>query len=106
MKKYTSDNSQALWAEPRHLNIASSPQDYTGGILGAGHKGWPLQLKETESTELGLFGDTAKSSDPDNSDQESGVADFSCHSSSGGESFPSEDSVNNADLDEAAFSTA
>uniref|UniRef100_A0A3B4CU55 Phosphatidylinositol-3-phosphatase n=1 Tax=Pygocentrus nattereri TaxID=42514 RepID=A0A3B4CU55_PYGNA len=85
---------------------ANSPQDYTGGILSTGPKDWPVQQRETESTELSLFGDATKSSDPDNSDQESGVADFSCHSSSGGDSFPSEDSVKDADSDEAAFNTA
>uniref|UniRef100_A0AAR2J3Y8 Phosphatidylinositol-3-phosphatase n=1 Tax=Pygocentrus nattereri TaxID=42514 RepID=A0AAR2J3Y8_PYGNA len=87
-------------------NPANSPQDYTGGILSTGPKDWPVQQRETESTELSLFGDATKSSDPDNSDQESGVADFSCHSSSGGDSFPSEDSVKDADSDEAAFNTA
>uniref|UniRef100_A0A3B4CRW7 Phosphatidylinositol-3-phosphatase n=1 Tax=Pygocentrus nattereri TaxID=42514 RepID=A0A3B4CRW7_PYGNA len=89
-----------------HLSSANSPQDYTGGILSTGPKDWPVQQRETESTELSLFGDATKSSDPDNSDQESGVADFSCHSSSGGDSFPSEDSVKDADSDEAAFNTA
>ncbi|KAI4897241.1 hypothetical protein NFI96_005727 [Prochilodus magdalenae] len=106
VKKHTINQSQALWAEPVHLSLASSPQDYAGGILGTGPKEWPFQQRETERTKLNLFGDAAKSSDPDNSDQESGVADFSCHSSSGGESLPSEDSVKDADSDEAAFSTA
>ncbi|XP_066505012.1 myotubularin-related protein 7a [Hoplias malabaricus] len=98
------NHSQALWAEPTHLNIANSPQDYIGVILSAGPKDWPLQQRETEGTELSVFGYTPKSSDPDNSDQESGVADFSGHSSSVGDSFPSEDSVKDADSDEAAFS--
>ncbi|KAL7885813.1 hypothetical protein AOLI_G00061080 [Acnodon oligacanthus] len=106
VKRHTINHSQTLWAEPAHLSSANSPQDYTGGILSTGPKYWPFQQRETESTELSLFGDATKSSDPDNSDQESGVADFSCHSSSGGDSFPSEDSVKDADSDEAAFNTA
>uniref|UniRef100_A0A3B4EBX6 Phosphatidylinositol-3-phosphate phosphatase n=1 Tax=Pygocentrus nattereri TaxID=42514 RepID=A0A3B4EBX6_PYGNA len=96
VKRHSINHRQTLWAEPAHLSSANSPQDYTGGILSTGPKDWPLSL----------FGDATKSSDPDNSDQESGVADFSCHSSSGGDSFPSEDSVKDADSDEAAFNTA
>uniref|UniRef100_A0AAR2K313 Phosphatidylinositol-3-phosphatase n=1 Tax=Pygocentrus nattereri TaxID=42514 RepID=A0AAR2K313_PYGNA len=106
VKRHSINHRQTLWAEPAHLSSANSPQDYTGGILSTGPKDWPVQQRETESTELSLFGDATKSSDPDNSDQESGVADFSCHSSSGGDSFPSEDSVKDADSDEAAFNTA
>uniref|UniRef100_A0A8B9LFM5 Myotubularin related protein 7a n=1 Tax=Astyanax mexicanus TaxID=7994 RepID=A0A8B9LFM5_ASTMX len=92
VNKRTVNQSRALWAQPAHISLANTPQDYNEGILGSSPKDWSLQQKETESTGLGLFGVTPKTSDPDNSDQES---------SSGGDSFPSEDSVKDADLDEA-----
>ncbi|XP_058853763.1 myotubularin-related protein 7-like isoform X1 [Acipenser ruthenus] len=91
-------------AKPRNINkrlgvstsdnsIANTPQDYTG-TAGTFPSRSPSQLDE--SSVLILTRDTLKSSDPElatNSDQESGVADLSCHSPSGEDSA---DAVNSA----------
>ncbi|XP_076877408.1 myotubularin-related protein 7a [Brachyhypopomus gauderio] len=105
VKKCTVKNTQGLWAEPTHISLSSSPQDYNG-VLGSCPKESTPQQRQTDGTDLSLYGDTSESSDPDNSDQESGDADFSCHSCSGADSFPSEDSVKDPDSDEATFNNA
>uniref|UniRef100_A0A4W4GY42 Uncharacterized protein n=2 Tax=Electrophorus electricus TaxID=8005 RepID=A0A4W4GY42_ELEEL len=105
VKKHGMKNSQGLWAEPTHIRLANSPQDYNGGNLVSGPKDLLPQQRKT-NLDLSLFGDTSESSDPDNSDQESEGADFSCHSCSGGASPPSEDSVKDPDSDDPAFNNA
>ncbi|MGH0153740.1 UNVERIFIED_CONTAM: hypothetical protein FKN15_061212, partial [Acipenser sinensis] len=96
--------NNTIKAKPRNINkrlgvstsdnsIANTPQDYTG-TAGTFPSRSPSQLDE--SSVLILTRDTLKSSDPDlatNSDQESGVADLSCHSPSGEDSA---DAVNSA----------
>ncbi|XP_065127846.1 myotubularin-related protein 7a isoform X1 [Paramisgurnus dabryanus] len=96
MKKGVLDNRQKLCVTTSDINLANSPQDYIGGFAGGVPNVINFHLKEKEDTE---FADKLKNSDADNSDQESGVADFSCHSS-GEESLPSEDSVKDPDSDE------
>lgn len=100
MQKGVLDNRQKLWVTPSDINLANSPQDYIGGFAGGAPNVINFHQKEKEGTEFRLFVDRLKNSDADNSDQESGVADFSCHSS-GEESLPSEDSVKDPDSDEA-----
>lgn len=99
MQKGVLDRKQALWSLPLDTSLANTPQDYIGGFIGGAPNVFSLQQGERESAELCLFGDKPKSSDADNSDQESGVADFSSHSS-GEDSLPSEDSVKDPDSDE------
>lgn len=99
MQKGVLDRKQALWSLPLDTSLANTPQDYIGGFIGDAPNVFTLQQGERESAELCLFGDKPKSSDADNSDQESGVADFSSHSS-GEDSLPSEDSVKDPDSDE------
>ncbi|XP_016101254.1 myotubularin-related protein 7-like [Sinocyclocheilus grahami] len=99
MQKGVLESKQALWSLPLDTSLANTPQDYIGGFIGGAPNVFTLQQGERESSELCLFGDKPKSSDADNSDQESGVADFSSHSS-GEESLPSEDSVKDPDSDE------
>ncbi|XP_028657886.1 myotubularin-related protein 7b [Erpetoichthys calabaricus] len=94
----TSDNS-----------IANTPQDYVSGSVCTFPNESPLQQLDMENSLLILTKETLKCSDPDlsaNSDQESGVADLSCRSPSGGDSLPSEDSVKDPDSDEATYVAA
>ncbi|CAM4613452.1 unnamed protein product [Leuciscus chuanchicus] len=90
---------QTLWSLPLDASLVNTPQDYIDGFIGAAPNVFTLQQGERESAEISLLGDKPKCSDADNSDQESGVADFSSHSS-GEESLPSEDSVKDPDSDE------
>ncbi|XP_057206051.1 myotubularin-related protein 7a [Triplophysa rosa] len=103
MLKGILDNMQKLWAAPSDISLANSPQDYIGGFEGGAPNVFSLHQKQ--NAELRLFADRPKNSEADNSDQESGVADFSCHSS-GGESLPSEDSVKDPDSDETGSGRA
>lgn len=96
---------QTLWSLPLDASLVNTPQDYIGGFIGAAPNVFTLQQGERESAEFSLFGDKPKCSDADNSDQESGVADFSSHSS-GEESLPSEDSVKDPDSDETGNNKA
>ncbi|KAG1929130.1 myotubularin-related protein 7a [Pimephales promelas] len=93
------DKQETLWSLPLDAGMVNTPQDYIDGFIGAAPNVFTLQQGERENAELNLFGDKPKCSDADNSDQESGVADFSSHSS-GEESLPSEDSVKDPDSDE------
>ncbi|XP_006630043.3 myotubularin-related protein 7 [Lepisosteus oculatus] len=93
------DEGPARGGPPPDNLMANTPQDYTGGVGG-----FP-----SRSPSRPLAGGALKRSDPDlsaNSDQESGVADLSCRSPSGGDSLPSEDSVRDPDSDEAPCSSA
>ncbi|KAJ8416507.1 hypothetical protein AAFF_G00357950 [Aldrovandia affinis] len=102
------EKSKLVWATTSDNALANTPQDYSGGTgsFSASSLG---QQGEPENSLLILPRDVLKSSDPDlstNSDQESGVADLSCRSPSGGDSLPSEDSAKDPDSDEAAYSAA
>lgn len=92
MQKDVLDNRQKLWAAPSDITLANSPQDYIGGFEGGAPNVFSIQKQNA------MFVDRLKNSEADNSDQESGVADFSCHSS-GEESLQSEDSVKDPDSD-------
>ncbi|XP_036406612.1 myotubularin-related protein 7a [Megalops cyprinoides] len=107
IKTDTEEKNKHVWA-PLSDTLANTPQDYTGSI-GSFPTGSLSQQGESENPLLILPRDMLKSSDPDlstNSDQESGVADLSCRSPSGGDSLPSEDSAKDPDSDEAAYSAA
>lgn len=99
MQKGVLDNRHKLWAAPSDITLANSPQDYIGGFVGGAPNGFSLHQRERINT------DRIKNSEAENSDQESGVADFSCHSS-GEESLPSEDSVKDPDSDEISSGRA
>lgn len=101
MQKGVLDSKQTLWSFPLDASLVNTPQDYIGGLIGAAPNVFSSQQGERES----LFGDKPKCPDADNSDQESGVADFSSHSS-GEESLPSEDSVKDPDSDETGLNRA
>ncbi|XP_067242223.1 myotubularin-related protein 7a isoform X2 [Chanodichthys erythropterus] len=101
MQRGVLDSKQTLWSFPLDASLVNTPQDYIGGLIGAAPNVFSSQQGERES----LFGDKPKCPDADNSDQESGVADFSSHSS-GEESLPSEDSVKDPDSDENGLNRA
>nr|XP_020485345.1 LOW QUALITY PROTEIN: myotubularin-related protein 7-like [Labrus bergylta] len=88
------DNSPTAWAQGNNLNMANTPQDYTGGFITSSP-----QPKAPDSSLILLNQDLTKTSEfnlSSSSDQESGIADLSCRSPL------SEDSTKDPDSDEAA----
>lgn len=93
------DKSPTAWARGAELNLANTPQDYTGSFLTSS----PCQPRGPDSSLILLPKDLNQSPETslsNGSDQESGIADLSCRSPL------SEDSVRDPDSDEAAYSAA
>lgn len=98
-KSTTFDKSPTAWTLNNGLNLANTPQDYTGGSITSS----PCQLKVLDSSLLLLPQDLNQTSDSNlsnGSDQESGIADLSCRSPL------SEDSIRDPDSDEAVYIAA
>ncbi|KAF1384304.1 hypothetical protein PFLUV_G00116950 [Perca fluviatilis] len=98
-KAVTFDKSPTAWALGNDLGLANTPQDYTGGFITSS----PCQPKAPDGRQILLTQDsnqTSESNFSNGSDQESGIADVSCHSPL------SVDSTRDPDSDEAAYSAA